>query len=367
MGNYIQKSKKRDHFILKVASGIVVGILLFGIVIIGFFTAVEYRPKEIEEVTVNNNQILKVKLNQEYNVLTFNIGYASLGSHEDFVMDGGTRGIPDSIGDVEYYLDGIKNILLENPSDIYLLQEVDLFSRRSYRIDQPTELAETLGIAFSSSFGHNYKAVFVPFPFSVTDYMGRVESGMLSFMKFNSNNAERHQFSSEFSWPVRTVNLKRGMVVNYLPIEGSDKLLVVVNLHLSAYDSEGDMREKEMQDLKNFLITEKEKGNYVLVGGDFNQTFPGVTKESKENKWFTPYKIEDDYLPERYKFAIDPEVWTSRLLNQPYNIDDVENTYHFIIDGFIVSDNIEIIEVSGLDLGFEYSDHNPVKLKFKLI
>ena len=37
-----------------------------------------------------------------------------------------------------------------------------------------------------------------------------------------------------------------------------------------------------------------------------------------------------------------------------------------MIDGFIVSDNIEPTFVDVIDTGFRYSDHNPVKMKFKL-
>ena len=124
-----------------------------------------------------------------------------------------------------------------------------------------------------------------------------------------------------------------------------------------------------MEFLKEFLKKEALKGNYVLAGGDFNQTFPQVDEsiiKDNENKWFIPYQIEDDFLPEGYSFAVDPNVWTSRLLNQSYDPSDTENTYHFIIDGFLVSNNIEVISITGLDLGFVYSDHNPVALRFKL-
>lgn len=37
-----------------------------------------------------------------------------------------------------------------------------------------------------------------------------------------------------------------------------------------------------------------------------------------------------------------------------------------IIDGFIVSPNVEIVNVQGKDLKFENSDHNPVSAVFKL-
>lgn len=359
--------KKRKWYvtIFKVLFSIVSVILIFGIVILSFFTVVEYRPRPLEEVEIKLNQTNKITIGDEYQALTFNIGYGALGKDEDFVMDGGKKGVPDSKEVVVGYLNGIKGILDDNPSDIYLLQEVDLKSRRSYKIDQAELFSNHLGASFNHSFAYNYKALFVPFPFSFTNYMGRVESGIQTLSSFSSNNAERHQFPGAFSWPVRTVNLKRGMLVNYLPIEGSDKLLVLVNLHMSAYDT-GTLREQEMKYLKDFMTAEYNKGNYVLVGGDFNQTFPSVTDAIQENDYFTPIKIEEGYLGDNFMFAVDPNVYTSRLLNQPYNPTDTENTYHFIIDGFIVSKNIEIIEVLGLNLGFVHSDHNPVKLRFKL-
>ena len=364
-----KKQRKWYVTLLKIIGSIFIVILLFGVVVLSFFTIVEYRPKDVEEVKINNNPTNKVALNVEYNALTFNIGYGALGVNEDFVMDGGKQGVPKSKDIVEGYLTGIENILIDNPCDIYFLQEVDLNSRRSFKINECVQIANKLGNSYSNTFAYNYKALFVPFPFSFTEHMGRVESGMTSYIKFNTNEAKRYQFPGAFAWPGRTANLKRGMLVNYLPIEGSNKYLVVINVHLSAYDSSGGMREKEMEFLKEFLKKEALKGNYVLAGGDFNQTFPQVDEsiiKDNENKWFIPYQIEDDFLPEGYSFAVDPNVWTSRLLNQSYDPSDTENTYHFIIDGFLVSNNIEVISITGLDLGFVYSDHNPVALRFKL-
>jgi hypothetical protein len=36
--------------------------------------------------------------------------------------------------------------------------------------------------------------------------------------------------------------------------------------------------------------------------------------------------------------------------------------YVTTIDGYIVSPNVEVLEVNGYDLGFEYTDHQPVRL-----
>ena len=58
-----------------------------------------------------------------------------------------------------------------------------------------------------------------------------------------------------------------------IDVNETDKQLVIINLHLEAYD-DGSAREKQMKVLKDIMVKEYEKGNYVIVGGDFNQTFP---------------------------------------------------------------------------------------------
>ena len=40
--------------------------------------------------------------------------------------------------------------------------------------------------------------------------------------------------------------------------------------------------------------------------------------------------------------------------------------YVTVIDGFIVSDNVEVTENFTVDTEYAFSDHNPVKLTFKL-
>ncbi|MBM7453747.1 endonuclease/exonuclease/phosphatase family metal-dependent hydrolase [Acholeplasma morum] len=339
---------------------VLVGILL------GYLTIVEYRPKQQSTTSVKNNQTEVLKLNETYKSLTFNIGYASLGKDEDFVMDGGSKGRTDSKSVMQGYLEGIQNILLGSNSDFYLLQEVDQKSRRSYNENQVLSNAEALGDSYAYTFAYNFKAQFVPFPVSFTDYIGYVESGLQTFSKFKMDEAVRHQFPGEFSWPLRIANLKRAMVVHEYSIEGSDKKFILVNLHMSAYDGDGTLREQEMAYLKAFLNEQKTLGNYVMVGGDFNQTFPeaiGIYPPTQDI--WVAYDMETDFLPEGYSFELDLTHPSCRLLNQPYDPLD-SNTQYYIIDGFIVSDNISVTDVVNLNHGFLYSDHNPIEITFKL-
>ena len=53
---------------------------------------------------------------------------------------------------------------------------------------------------------------------------------------------------------------------------------------------------------------------------------------------------------------------TCRNADGPYNPDQFVLT----IDGFIVSENVEVVESAVVDTGFAYSDHNPVTMTFKL-
>jgi endonuclease/exonuclease/phosphatase family metal-dependent hydrolase len=210
----------------------------------------------------------------------------------------------------------------------------------------------------------------------LTDYIGYVESGITTYTTYHAETSTRYQFPGAFSWPLRVANLKRAMMVTYLDIEGSTKKLVVVNLHMSAYDGDGSLRAQEMEFLKTFMEEEYALGNYVIVGGDFNQTFPEADGiYDVQEGFYVAYPIASDFLPSGYSFEVDITRPTNRLLNQPYDSSDA-GTQYYIIDGFIVSDNIlvEKYEVSQdaagamtVDLDFEHSDHNPVVIKIKLI
>ena len=37
------------------------------------------------------------------------------------------------------------------------------------------------------------------------------------------------------------------------------------------------------------------------------------------------------------------------------------------VDGFLVSENVEITALETVDAGFEFSDHNPVSMRFVLV
>jgi len=142
---------------------------------------------------------------------------------------------------------------------------------------------------------------------------------------------------------------------------------VLVNLHLEAYDSGGAGRIAQTRVLAEFLKAEYEKGNYCVAGGDFNQVFPAYKDmfPIQQSEFFTPGIVDDSLFGEGWIFAADPSSPSCRSLDKPYD-GNRDNFQFYIIDGFILSPNMELISVKTQDLDFKNSDHNPVKLTFSL-
>lgn len=339
--------------------GAVVALAALGI---AFLTVTEYRPADVEPLEIvgeprgggtEYTASARLSTGEELSVLSWNIGYAGLGAGEDFFMDGGTKKTSADEATVEKYLNGISDTLDELSPDLIMLQEVDIDSARTHRVDERGFVTRGSGV-----HALNYSCPYVPIPWPP---IGRVNSGLYTTTEYEIASAERIALPCPFSWPVSTANLKRCLLVSYLSIEGSDKQLVLVNLHLEAYD-DGEGKIAQTKQLREFIQSEYEKGNYVIAGGDFNQVFPGsldVYPNTHPENW-EPGVLPDDIAPEGWTLAYDLSVPSCRLLNQPYDANDTENTQHYVIDGLILSPNVQLKTVETVNAGFENSDHNPV-------
>lgn len=336
-------------------------LLLLAVCFVLFLTVKEYKPAPVEELTLSAaaEQPL-LQPGQSLDILSWNIGYGGLGAESDFFMDGGREVRAADEQTVLRYLAGIGQSIDAAGADLVLLQEVDIDSARSFGIDQ----AQTLAGERPYVHAQNYSCPFVPYPWPP---IGRVHSGLMSTGDYAVQEAQRIALPCPFSWPVSAANLKRCLLVSTLPIEGSDAKLILVNLHLEAYD-DGEGKKAQTEQLRSFIQSEYEKGNYVIAGGDFNQVFPGsleVYPNAHPELW-EPGVLTDELLPEGWRYACDSAVPSCRLLNQPYDPSDTADTQYYLIDGFILSPNVELEAVSTLDLGFENSDHNPVLLSVTL-
>ncbi|AQP53615.1 endonuclease [Vagococcus penaei] len=332
-------------------------VLILGLV--GFLTLREYRPAEVTalNVTAGTHELAE---KQDLSFVTYNIGYGGLGATEDFFMDGGRTVQPKDKTMITTNLTGISDTLKNLPADIYLLQEVDRQSKRSFGINQEKYLSEQLNL--DSVFAYNFKVDFVPFPWPP---IGRVASGIMTMTDAKMTEAKRLSLPSPFTWPVSTSNLKRALLETRFPLKNSPHELVVFNLHLEAYDNgEGKIAQRER--LTSVLEKEYQKGNYVIAGGDFNQVFEGSQSfpELKQDGW-QPGRMSARDLPTNFSFAYDTQHPTVRVLNAPYT-GSYETSQVYSVDGFIVSNNIKVKKTEVIDVGFKHTDHQPVKLTVSL-
>lgn len=346
--------------ILKVLGIFLLVLVLILVLFLAYLTVREYRPEPVEPVAVSEGT-QTLQTGDSFTVLTYNTGYAALSRDEDFFMDGGSKVRPDDPALVQQNLAGIASILAEQDADFYFLQEVDLDSKRSYYTDELEYYENALGM--NGMYACIFKCDYVPYPLPT---IGKVDSGLVTMTNHAVSSATRIALPESFSWPLKTCNLKRCMLETRIPVEGSDRELVLINFHLEAYDSgEGKIAQSQM--LAEKLQEEYDKGNYVIAGGDFNQTFEGMDAYPLLNteNW-VPGVIGTDDIPNTFSFAVSDSIPTCRLLNAPYS-GNYTDSQVYVLDGFIVSDNITIQSVTNIDTDFSYSDHQPVRLEVSLI
>lgn len=341
-------------------------VFLCIVVLIGLFFAylTLKNPKHdsIEALSIENPKTKKIELSKPITLTTFNIGYGGLGKDADFFADGGksSRAISQEV--VENNLEGIQHFIKQNNADIYLLQEVDVKSSRSFKTNQ-LELLKALLPQHTSTFAYNYNATWVPVP--LFNPMGYANSGLLTFSKYGISNANRHELNGQESWPVILAELDRCFTENIIPVDET-RNLYVINLHLSAYDKGGLLREKQIKHVKEYMVSKYKEGHYVILGGDYNQQLNlSQMNESDFIKNWPEWlqTIPKDLVETGFQLGYDPNTTTVRDLKTPYVKGE---TFEATIDGFLVSPNINIVEIKGHNLGFINSDHNPVSITITL-
>lgn len=352
--------KKRG---VKIAAAIVLILLAAFLLLIGVLTVTEYRPEDVEQAEITGDATKTLSQGDTFTVLTWNIGYGALSETADFFMDGGEHVRSSSREQVTENVSSIAAELRELDADIMYLQEVDRSSKRSYYVDE-LEYATRALTDYESTFATNYKVLYVPYPLPT---IGKVDCGIATLSSYPLSDSERVSLPCPFTYPIRLCNLKRCLLVDRIPVEGTDHELVLVNLHLEAYD-DGEGKEAQTKQLQTLLQEEAQKGNYVIAGGDFNQSFSNYDNSAypiiNEDMW-VPGEVDVEAFGEEFQFVTDNTTPSCRSLDRPLagNDSSPESFQYYMIDGFIVSSNVKIHSVETKDLGFEHADHNPIVME----
>ena len=295
----------------KILLGIITAIILvLGGYLIYLFASYDRLPDHLTLKPDNqHNQVLET--NKTYRAMSHNIGYGAYPPSYSFFMDGGKYSRAYDKKTVEKNMQGIVTTTKELEPTFAFYQEVTLSQAEitsSKRYSLPIET---------------------------------------NFNKF--------------------VDLDRAFTVSRMPVKNGHEF-ITINTHLSAFTKDRSIQAAQLKKIFDVMESEYKKGNYVMVAGDYNHDVlgnsPDVFSTSKKREtWTHPFPKEE--LPAGFhlptgKLAEEKKP-SARALNEPYK---QGKTYTTLIDGFLVSDNINVEAVHIKDMQFKYSDHNPVYLDF---
>jgi len=341
---------------LKTIGGVILTlVILFGIFLI-YSTLADYKPEPIEQLSTADGQVIMTS--DTLNIFDWNIGYCGLGDDMSFFYDGGEKMRTTEQRTLENLQGIINQLKAADSTDLYFIQEVDVKSHRSYKVNEYQDISKSL-LDYHPFLAYNYQVDFVPVP--PTNPMGTVSGGLAIFSRILPYDVKRYSFPGNYAWPKGLFLLDRCfMVLRFNTSDG--KNLVLINTHNSAYD-DGSLRKKQMAMLKIFLLDEYKKGNYVLVGGDWNQNPPVAGQASSESKekHLTRMQVASDFMPEGWQWVYDTTIPSNRMIDKPY---DAATTITTVIDFFLLSPNLNPVTIKTLDLEFKNSDHEPVLFSF---
>lgn len=311
-----------------------------------------YVPPSLERATFQAAETDPAVAGRRISVASWNIGYAGMGKDSDFIMDLGQQKRPLSADLVEVNAAGIQHALGALDSDIVLLQEVARPSWNTYGHDVYADVVAALP-GYGNSFAADIDTRFVPPPL-------RIQIGNASFARKAVLGSELRGLPLEPEFEMGL--FRKGYRMHILRLDGPEQW-VLVNIHLSAFDDAADaVRERQLAAVLQFAEAEYAAGRHVIIGGDWNMrlaptSFPHHTDE-RFLFWVRDFPTAA--LPQGWRLGVDRSHPTVRTANQPYIAGE---NYTLIIDGFLVSPNVEILGVETRDLGFVHSDHNPTILQ----
>ena len=353
---------------LKKAWKIVLAVVLaLLVVVLGYvaYVFIDYHRIGDQELTVERNAAATVEAGKEYGILSYNIGFGAYEDDYSFFMDGGTESRAWSEERLTANIERIGAFLQQQDADLCLLQEVDRDSTRSYHVDEAAMLTAQLpGLGYI--WAQNYDSPYLFYPLDQPH--GKSVSGLLTLSSFGITEARRVELPIE-AGVMKLVDLDRCYSVHRIPA-ADGRELVLYNVHLSAYTSDGTIAVEQLELLLADMQAEYDAGNWCVAGGDFNKDLLGDSaawfgEADQSYSWAQP-------IPEGTFNGVDVTLVTPLDESAPVpSCRNADGPYHpgqyvLTVDGFLVTPNVTAAQATVLDTGFAYSDHNPVAMTFTL-
>lgn len=294
----------------------------------------------VEEITTDTS------LNKAFTVASYNIGYLS------GLANAASRN-QSMEPSQQLFADNQKTAIaaLQNQNlDFIGLQEIDIASKRSYYVNQVTELANALAFR-AAVIGITWDMNYIPYPFfPISAHFGRTVAGQAILSRHPIQTSERIVLEKVKSQPFyyRAFYLDRIAQVAQIDVNGT--LLVLINVHLEAFDQPTRLRQTQVvKDLAERYATDYP----VLLIGDFNSS---LTRSEESNP-----SINLLLNSQRLKSAVPPE-----QLREPTMATYPSSAPTYTLDYiFYNPDRIEALEATVVQEAAQASDHLPIMMKFR--
>ncbi|MDE7296697.1 MAG: endonuclease, partial [Clostridia bacterium] len=315
-------------------------IALFALIVGGYVAYVAlqyYRIDDNKALSIENARESQVQTGEVYSVLSYNLGFGAYSPEYSFFMDTGEMNDGTKVAgtyakgmnkqDVEKNVSGQLSVSKEQNADFYFFQEADVKAHRSYKINM-VERARAEFADYSAVYAENFHTANLLYPFN--DPIGKTKAGILTLSRYKAESAVRRSFPITKNFIDKLFDLDRCFAVHYLPVQNSAKQLVLINLHMSAYDEGGTIRAQQLEMLNGVLAEERAKGNYVIAGGDFNhcliadrfdsdeKALQYFESEQKTPDWVKGSVLHERELTEGFKIAASLNAATCRGADIPY-------------------------------------------------
>lgn len=279
-----------------------------------------------------------------FTVVSYNIGYLSGLTNNEAVersqdlFDTNQQGAIAALADLN--------------ADFIGFQEIDFDSRRSFQVNQLEEIAKALNFG-QGAIAVNWDKNYVPFPYwPPSAHFGRILSGQAVVSRFPITSNERIVLEKVPDNPFfyNALYLDRVAQVSQIDVDG--KTIVLINVHLEAFDSPTRQR----QTARVLELAESYATDYpVLLIGDFNSA---LNREAEGSDRSIQTLLDSTVL----QSAVSPEALeASEQATFPSNQPEFKLDYLFYNP-----DKIELLEVSVVEAAAQASDHLPIAMTFRV-
>lgn len=253
-----------------------------------------------------------VNTGKTYTVGTYNVGFGAYLPDYSFFMDGGEYSRCYSGESGADTIQKAAGLALQYKPDFMMFQEVDRDSTRSYHVNQEALITDIFD-NYYETFAVNYDSAYLLYPF--TEPIGASYSGIAMYSKYEIRESLRRSLpiSTGFS---KFLDLDRCYSINRVKVDNG--------------------KEADSENCESWA-----------------------------------YPFPRSRMPKGIGFAMD-RLEEEAVANMPESgrNSDMEyipgETFTCTLDGFIISDNIDLEDYKVIDSGFAYSDHEPVFMDFQL-